>query len=231
MHPTHSVCALGARQEEYIKNHLFQFSDSETFSECIFGICDSFKKFIENEKGYTLLWNDDSKKPKPESALQTLMYGFTKSYGMLLNIDITRESNAGSGPVDFKYSQGYYKRVLIETKLVSNSKYWNGLKKQLPKYMLAEGIEKGIFILVAFTADEFNKANDSFQLAEPVCLPYCKVICVVAFLVSVNTKILIIMPIPIYLFLYASSPDLFSLHLLVLISRSYTNYPGHLSLL
>lgn len=158
--------------QEYIKNHLFQFSDSETFSECIFGICDSFKKFIENEKGYTLLWNDDSKKPKPESALQTLMFGFTKSYGTLLNIDITRESNAGSGPVDFKYSQGYHKRVLIETKLVSNSKYWNGLTRQLPKYMLAEGIEKGIFILVAFTADEFNKANDLKSQAESLELPY-----------------------------------------------------------
>lgn len=158
--------------QEYIKNHLFQFSDSETFSECIFSICESFKNFIENEKGYTLLWNDDSNKPKPESALQTLMYGFTKSYGMFLNIDITRESNAGSGPVDFKYSQGYHKRVLIETKLVSNSKYWNGLKKQLPKYMLAEGIEKGIFILVAFTADEFNKANDLKSQAESLELPY-----------------------------------------------------------
>ena len=54
---------------------------------------------------------------------------------------------------------------------------------------------------------------------------------VVAFLVGVNTKVFIIMPIPMYLFLYASSPDFFSLHFLVLISRSYTNYPGHLSLL
>lgn len=158
--------------QEYIKNHLFQFSDSESFSECIFGICDSFKKFIENEKGYTLLWNDDTNKAKPESALQTLMYGFTKSYGILLNIDITRESNSGSGPVDFKYSQGYHKRVLIETKLVSNSKYWNGLTKQLPKYMLAEGIEKGIFILVAFTTDEFNKANELKSKVSLLDLPY-----------------------------------------------------------
>lgn len=158
--------------QEYIKNHLFQFSNNEAFSECIFSICESFKNFIENEKGYTLLWNEDSNKPKPESALQTLMYGFTKSYGTLLNIDITRESNAGSGPVDFKYSQGYHKRVLIETKLVSNSKYWNGLTRQLPKYMLAEGIEKGIFILVAFTADEFNKANDLKSQAESLELPY-----------------------------------------------------------
>ena len=158
--------------QNYVKNNLFQFSDSESFSECIFGICNSFKSFIENEKGYTLLWNDDYKKPKPESALQTLMHGFSKSYGLFLNIDITRESNSGSGPVDFKYSQGYHKRVLIETKLVSNSKYWNGLSKQLPKYMLAEGIENGIFILVAFTADEYNKANSLVEKAKQLDLPY-----------------------------------------------------------
>lgn len=158
--------------QEYIKNHLFQFSNNETFAECIFGICNSFKSFIENEKGYTLLWNEKLNKPKPESALQTLMYGFTKAYGMLLNIDITRESNAGSGPVDFKYSQGYQKRVLIETKLVSNSRYWNGLTKQLPQYMLAEGIEKGVFVLVAFTAEEFNKANDLKSKVSSLDLPY-----------------------------------------------------------
>lgn len=157
---------------EHVKKHPFSFSDADTFSQCVFCICESFKNFIETEKGYTLLWNDDSEKPKPESALQSLFFGFTKAYGMFLNIDITRESNAGSGPVDFKCSQGYHKRVLIETKLVSNSRYWNGLVKQLPKYMLAEEIEKGIFMLVAFSADEYNKGNKFITQVHTLKLPY-----------------------------------------------------------
>ena len=104
--------------------------------------------------------------------MQTLFFGFTKAYGRLLNIDITRESNAGSGPVDFKCSQGYHKRVLIETKLVSNTRYWNGLTRQLPQYMLAEEIEHGIFILVAFSIEEFNKGNNLFSQMHTLKLPY-----------------------------------------------------------
>lgn len=157
---------------DHVKEHPFSFSDEESFSKCILDICESFKNFIQTEKGYTLLWNDDSEKPKAESALQTLFFGFTKAYGRLLNIDITRESNAGSGPVDFKCSQGYHKRVLIETKLVSNTRYWNGLTKQLPQYMLAEEIEHGIFILVAFSIEEFNKGNNLFSQIHNLKLPY-----------------------------------------------------------
>lgn len=131
---------------------------TENLSKCIADICYSFKSFIENESGYKLLWNGE--KPKPESAAQLLLYGITKAHCMYLDIDISKECNAGSGPVDFKYSQGYKKRVLLETKLVSNTKYWNGLTKQLPKYMLAEGIENGIYMLIAFNSDELNKCND-----------------------------------------------------------------------
>lgn len=157
---------------EHVQSHPFSFSDAESFSSCIFGICESFKNFVETEKGYTLLWNDDSAKPKSEAALQTLFFGFAKAYGMFLDIDITRESNAGRGPVDFKCSQGYHKRVLIETKLVSNSKYWHGLEKQLPLYMLAEEVEKGIFMLVAFSVDEHNKGNRYISLVRDLKLPY-----------------------------------------------------------
>ena len=38
------------------------------------------------------------------------------------------------GPVDFKFSTGYSKRVLLEVKLAHNTKLWNGLQRQLPRY-------------------------------------------------------------------------------------------------
>lgn len=157
---------------EHVQTHPFSFSDADSFGQCIFMICESFKNYVETEKGYSLLWNDDSEKPKPESALQTLFYGFIKAYGLFLNIDITRESNAGSGPVDFKCSQGYHKRVLLETKLVSNSRYWHGLERQLPQYMLAEEIDKGIFMLVSFSVEEYNKGNEYISKARTLKLPY-----------------------------------------------------------
>lgn len=148
---------------EYVQHHPYTFYDEKTFAKCILDICFSFKNYIETEKGYTLLWNEDTGKPKPEAALQTLFYGYIKAYGILLDIDITRESNAGSGPVDFKCSQGYHKRLLIEMKLVSNSRYWNGLERQLPQYLLAEEIEMGVFMLVAFSAKEHNKGREYLE--------------------------------------------------------------------
>ena len=157
---------------EHVRSNPFVFSDADTFLKCILGICGSFKNFVETEKGYTLLWNDDSEKPKPESALQTLFFCFIKAYGLFLNIDITRESNGGRGPVDFKCSQGYHNRVLIETKLVSNSKYWHGLERQLPLYMQSEEVDKGIFLLVAFSSDEYNKGNEYISKVHTFKLPY-----------------------------------------------------------
>lgn len=157
--------------QEYIKDNPLSFTDSEGFARCIQDICLSFKSYIENEKGYELLWNEGDK-PKPESAVQRLLFGVMKGYCLFLNIDISKESNAGSGPVDFKCSQGYSKRVLIETKLIRNTRYWNGLEKQLPQYMLAEGIEKGIFMLITYTAEEFNKASEFKRKIKQLNLPY-----------------------------------------------------------
>lgn len=157
--------------QDFVKNNPLRFSNKQEFFSCISQMCDEFKNFVENEKGYELLWNENGRH-KPESAVQLLLYGLTKAYCMFLNIDITKEGNAGSGPVDFKYSQGYSQRVLLETKLMSNTRYWNGLEKQLPQYMLAEGIDKGVFMLVAFTIEEFNKGNEFIDKIKKLNLPY-----------------------------------------------------------
>ena len=157
---------------EHIKNNPIYFSSNDNFLKCTLEICNSFKRYIENEQGYLMLWDDERNKPKRELALQILFYGFLKAYALFLNFDITRESNAGSGPVDFKFSQGHIVRILLETKLVSNSKYWNGITKQLPKYLTAEGIERGIFILCAFTIEEMNKANELIDKVRRLNLTY-----------------------------------------------------------
>lgn len=147
--------------QEFTVQNPIKCEGEEGLSQCITDMCYSFKNFVENEGGYRLLWNKE--KPRPESAAQLLMYGITKAHCMHLDIDISKECNAGSGPVDFKYSQGYKKRVLLETKLVSNSKYWNGLTKQLPKYMEAERIQNGIYMIIAFNPSELNKCNELKQ--------------------------------------------------------------------
>jgi len=84
------------------------------------------------------------------------------------NIDLSKEANIGRGPVDFKFSQGYTKRVLIEAKLAGNSKFWSGLKTQLPKYLQAEGIEHGIFLVACQREKDFKKLKDIDKVAADV---------------------------------------------------------------
>ena len=69
------------------------------------------------------------------------------------------------GPVDFRFSSGYTNRVLLEAKLAKNSKFWNGLKKQLPKYMKIDSCKLGIFLVIAFTDKDIKRVNDIQDIA------------------------------------------------------------------
>lgn len=131
----------------------------EDFRSAIFDIVKEFKNYVENNAGWRLLWNEDNT-PKREEACQLLFLGIVKHYCKANNIDITRESNIGRGPVDFKISRGYRSRVLLEVKLARNTKFWNGLTKQLPKYQEAEGIDFGFFLVVLYSEKDLKKVKD-----------------------------------------------------------------------
>jgi len=120
-----------------------------------------FQNFIENEDGWRLLWNDnDFRKAKAEYTAQTLFYMFVKRACHLNNIVISKEANIGRGPVDFKLSQSVEHQCLIEAKLIRNSKFWNGLEKQLPKYLKSESIKNGFFLIFAYTDADLDKIID-----------------------------------------------------------------------
>lgn len=63
-------------------------------------------------------------------------------------IDLTGESDAGRGPVDFKFIQDWSARALVEIKLASNSRFWHGLSKQTVQYLTSEEINTGYFVYV-----------------------------------------------------------------------------------
>ena len=103
-----------------------------------------------------MLWNEN-KTPRREDAAQDLFLGIVKHYCKANDIDISREANIGRGPVDFKVSYGYKLRTLIEVKLAKNTKFWNGLEKQLPKYQQAEDVNIGYFLVVCYTDKDYEK--------------------------------------------------------------------------
>jgi hypothetical protein len=137
----------------------FSFSTNEEFMLSVEAMTLEFKNFVENNRGWSLLWNEN-RTPKAEEAAQLLFLGIVKHYCRANNIDISKEVNIGRGPVDFKTSNGYSFRALLELKLAKNSKFWNGLTRQLPKYQEAEGISIGYFIIVVYSEKDVKKVLD-----------------------------------------------------------------------
>ena len=121
-------------------------------------ICQKFKKLIEDNGLWRLLYDDN--KPKHEIASQLLFYGIADAYCSANNIDLSREVHNGHGPVDFKLSIGAAQKILVEIKLTSNTQLMHGLKKQLPLYMVQENTERAIYLVID---NGHRKRLDSFQ--------------------------------------------------------------------
>ena len=135
-------------------------SDDTGFFEKIIEFTGYYKDFIELRSGYKLLWNETKTTPRSEEDAQLLFKGILDEHCRANNIDLTREVNQGMGPVDFRFSSGYKNRALLEAKLAKNSKFWNGLKKQLPQYMKTDSCKLGIFLVIAFSDKDIKRVNN-----------------------------------------------------------------------
>lgn len=111
-------------------------------------ICYKFKSLIEDNGLWELLYDNDKVSTKHERSSQLLFFGIADSYCTANNIDLTRESNAGRGAVDFKLSSGAEDKVVVEVKLTSNSQLKHGIEKQLPIYMKQEKTDKAIYLII-----------------------------------------------------------------------------------
>lgn len=108
-----------------------------------------YRHFVEEQGGWKLLWNTNGTE-KPEEAAQLLFKGIAQSYCEANGIVLDREVNLGRGPVDFKFSNGYQRRALLEVKKLHNSKFWNGLEGQLPSYLKSDECNLGWYIPIKY---------------------------------------------------------------------------------
>lgn len=126
-------------------------SDTPTIDEVermVLEICNKFKSLIENNGLCELLYNADESL-KHEKAAQLLFYGVAESYCESNNILIARESDAGRGPVDFKFGTNFENNVLVELKKSTNtSGLKKGIEKQLPEYMKSEKSKRAIYLII-----------------------------------------------------------------------------------
>lgn len=126
---------------------LNQASNDEEFLTVIRAICLEFKKWVEEDSGHELLVNDDGT-PRNEGAAQRLFALAAMQLCRVNNIDISKETNIGRGPVDFKFSTGFSKKCLIELKKTNNSKFTKNLKSQLEAYLAAEATNIGFYLII-----------------------------------------------------------------------------------
>lgn len=110
-------------------------------------ILTQFKDLIENKGLWKEMWADD-KKPRKEKAAQRLLFAVAHSYCKANDLDISPEADSGNGPVDFKVSQGFEQKVLVEVKLSSNGKLLHGYEKQLEIYKNGDDTDRAFFVIV-----------------------------------------------------------------------------------
>jgi hypothetical protein len=110
-------------------------------------ICEQFRHLVEDCQLCDLLYDSNGDR-KHESAAQKLFHGIAYQYCKANNIDISPEANSGRGPVDFKFSNGFDAKVLVELKLTSNSQLLHGFEKQLEAYQQAEGTLVSFYLVI-----------------------------------------------------------------------------------
>lgn len=109
-----------------------------------------YKNCVENHRSYKLMYYEKDKVAKSEAYAQELLYVISEAYlkAKGFDIDISPEADSGVGKLDFKFSQGARSRVIVETKLSTNSELMHGYVTQLPDYMKSQDAQYGLYVVV-----------------------------------------------------------------------------------
>lgn len=135
----------------------FEFGAPATeteFDRFVDRLLDNFKQSVEDRGAWRLLWANG--KPRREVHAQLLFHTSAVWVCEDHDVDISPESNAGRGPVDFKVSHGWRLRVLFELKLAKSSSFRKNLRSQTPTYLRSEGVQRGYFIVIQFAEEDFD---------------------------------------------------------------------------
>ena len=116
---------------------------------------------VKDKKGYVFLMTNGNKfisEPKISKFVHILFESRIKDAGF--NVDISPETNAGNGPVDFKISRGDDK-ILIENKISSNTKLLECIdeNKQIHTYLKQEECKDAYLVVFINKESDVDKIN------------------------------------------------------------------------
>lgn len=107
----------------------------------------SFKHHVENGNLWEALWAGNE--PKRKRASQLIFYAIADAHCRANNVDLSSEPNMGGGPVDFKFSDGFEARVVVEMKR-SQGTVEHGYEMQLATYKTAAETNFGVFVVIDY---------------------------------------------------------------------------------
>jgi hypothetical protein len=138
----------------------------EMVHEAVISICNHFKTLIEANGLWTELYSDG--KRRHESSAQKLFYGISHFICEASNLDLTAESDAGRGPVDFKFSRGINARVLVEAKLSSNPQLVHGFETQVVEYQKAERTAHAVYLVILVDDGNPKRMKNLYEAIDKV---------------------------------------------------------------
>lgn len=140
---------------------------ADGFNEWVIALAEDFRFVVENTDAYLALWDDSKVTHRRETIAQALAGVMWRQQCKVANVDLGKEVNAGSGPVDFKFSQGWQRRALLEVKYIESSHFTDGAQKQLPQYLKSEEIDFGVYLAIGFGDRDFERPR--VKLVEETC--------------------------------------------------------------
>ncbi|PPA59779.1 hypothetical protein BAW75_15215 [Micromonospora chalcea] len=129
----------------------------DEFPDFVKDVIESFRHGVEHQDEWQIFWHQGV--ALAEKKVQALFRSCAKHYCKANDISLTGEANAGRGPVDFHFAQGWVARALVEMKLMSNSKFWDGILAQTPQYAISEEVQVAFFVAIAYTDDEMAESH------------------------------------------------------------------------
>ncbi|MEU4557463.1 hypothetical protein AB0F72_03690 [Actinoplanes sp. NPDC023936] len=135
---------------------VFVPEDPAQFPEFVGTLVEIFKHGIERQGDWRLLWH--CAVSMPEKKVQEVFRHCVRHYCKANEVAFAGEADHGRGPVDFEFARGWTARSQVEMKLVSSSKFWDGILAQAPEYAIAAGVQVVYFVGIAYTDAEMAES-------------------------------------------------------------------------
>lgn len=139
------------RRENLLSNA--KYASMDVFFATVIDSLHCCQEDIRRHGAERLFWNKSSKnswKPLDEPDISRGVASFLSIYGALKNFDVTCESIAGTGRMDFHVVAQVadnIRKIVIEAKKADSDDLISGFKNQLPIYMQRVGTDYGIYLV------------------------------------------------------------------------------------